>query len=298
MAISSEGQVAVYKGTDPEGADTWSLQGVYYAGSPVGRRAAVRYGGDVLMVTEFGVVYVSDLLKSTKVNPTDSNDAKYVQQLVSSAVTITGNKFGWQPFIFPAANMVILNIPATDVNSYQFVMNDITKAWSEFIGYEAYCWELHDNLPFYGSFGAVYRAWEGTTDDHEVINDVIVGGKDIRAEVQTTFSYFESLGIQKHFKMMRPTIMSRGAFSVALSANMDFVFDSPVAPSAFNFAHPGIWDEDLWDNATWEGGLTTYKTWQAVTGIGTAAAIRMLIRSRQETFWAAVDWLYEEGGVM
>jgi hypothetical protein len=106
------------------------------------------------------------------------------------------------------------------------------------------------------------------------------------------------LGQQKHFKMIRPTILSRGAFSVSMAVNVDFVFDSPVAPSAFSFVTPGIWDEGYWDDAVWEGGLTTYKTWQACTGIGTAAAIRMLIRSRQETYWAAVDWLYEDGGIM
>jgi hypothetical protein len=300
VAISSEGQISVFKGTDVEGADTWTLAGVYYAGSPVGRRTACRYGGDVLIMTQNGIVFLSQLLKSTKVNPSQDSDAKYVQQIVSAAVTSTGDLFGWQPFVFPAANMLIINIPATELNSYQLVMNDITKAWSEFLGYEAYCWELHDELPIYGSFGAVYRGWEGTTDDSYIDPDttLVVQGNDIRAEVQSTFNYFGSLGTQKHFKMVRPTLLSRGAFSINFSVNTDFVFDTPTAPGAFSFVKPGVWDEDYWDQAVWEGGLTTYKTWQAVTGIGTAASIRLLIRSRQETYWAAVDWLYEDGGVM
>jgi hypothetical protein len=299
MAISSEGEVSVYQGTDPDGADTWSLQGVYYAGAPVGRRAACRYGGDVLIITQHGTVYVSDLLKSTKVNPAEDNSGKYVQQLISSAVTINGGRFGWQPFVFPGANMLMVNIPSTDYSSYQMVMNDITKAWSEFLGYEAYCWELHDQLPFYGSFGAVYRAWEGTTDNSYIDGTgKVVQGKDIRAEAQTTFSYFEALGQNKHYKMVRPSILSRGSFSMNFSVNVDFVFDTPLAPSAFSFVRPGIWDEDVWDEAVWSGGLTTYKSWQAVVGIGTAASIRLLIRSASETYWAATDWLYEIGGVM
>jgi len=251
-------------------------------------------------MTQNGIVFLSQLLKSTKVNPSQDSDAKYVQQIVSAAVTSTGDLFGWQPFVFPAANMLIINIPATELNSYQLVMNDITKAWSEFLGYEAYCWELHDELPIYGSFGAVYRGWEGTTDDSYIDPDttLVVQGNDIRAEVQSTFNYFGSLGTQKHFKMVRPTLLSRGAFSINFSVNTDFVFDTPTAPGAFSFVKPGVWDEDYWDQAVWEGGLTTYKTWQAVTGIGTAASIRLLIRSRQETYWAAVDWLYEDGGVM
>ena len=299
-AISSMGEVSIYLGTDPEGADTWSLQGVYYCGAPVGQRAAVRYGGDIMVLTQFGITFISDLLKSTKVNPSENNNAKYIQSLVSASINLTGDLFGWQPFLFPGANMVMINAPATERTSFQFVMNDITKAWSEFIGYEAYCWELHHELAFFGSFGAVYRAWESTTDGGSIDPNtgIIVDGAAINAEAQTSFTYFDSMGVQKHYKMVRPTILSRGAFSLNFAVNTDFVFDSPLAPTAFAFQNPGRWDVDYWDAAIWEGGLGTYKTWQAVTGIGTAASIRLLVRSRQETYWASTDWLYENGGIM
>jgi hypothetical protein len=365
VAISTEGQVSVYAGTDVEGADTWTLQGVYFAGAPVGRRAAVRYGGDIMLITQYGIVFLSDLLKSTKVNPTQENDAKYVQQLVAAAISLTGERFGWQSFVYPGNNMFFVNVPATDTTQFQFVMNDITKAWSEFIGYNANCWELHQQLGFYGSFGAVYRAWEGTTDGSilgeylglfnassgnlpspgpfkdgdnyqiEVPGTLLLydkasgtqssvavikgakityfnslstadgwylgndlAGAPINAEAQTTFSYFESLGQQKHYKMVRPTILSLGSFEINFSVNTDFVFDSPVAPGAFSASQPGRWDRDLWDRATWAGGLRTFKSWQAVRGIGTAASIRLLARSAQETYWATTDWLFEKGGVM
>lgn len=299
IAISTEGQVSVFRGLDVDAADNWELTGVYYAGAPVGRRSAIRHGGDVLIVTELGIVFMSDLLKSTKVNPAEENITKYTQQILSNASSATGDLFGWQPFIFPASNMLLVNIPATESTSYQLAMNDITKAWSEFIGYNAYCWALHNQLPFFGSLGGVYRAWEGTTDD-EILSDlgVVTPGSDIRAEAQTSFDYFESLGNQKHFKMVRPTILSRGAFQVSLAVNTDFVFDTPTAPGAFSPIEPGRWDEDLWDNAIWEGGLLTFKGWQSVTGIGTAAALRLLLRATSETYWASTDWLIERGGVM
>jgi hypothetical protein len=300
VAISSEGQVAVYKGTDVEGADTWGLAGVYFAGSPVGRRCAVRNGGDVLILSQFGNVYMSDLLKSTKVNPSQDNSARYVQQLISGAIGLTGDKFGWQPFVYPGSNMLVINAPATDTTAYQLVMNDITKAWSEFIGYNANCWELHQQMPFYGSLGAVYRAWEGTTDGAYTDEFAVEHpGADIRAEAQTTFSYFDTFGQQKHFKMVRPTIVSRGAFSISFAVNADFTFDSPLAPASFLLPKLGRWDESEWNSAVWEGGLNTFKSWQGVAApLGTAASIRLLITSGQETYWPSTDWLYEVGGVM
>lgn len=298
--ISSEGEVSIYKGIDPDDADTWALQGVYFAGAPViGHRVATRYGGDILMITQFGIVYLSDLLKSTKVNPSQDNNGKYVQQLVSNAVTLHGNQFGWQPFVFPGANMIIVNVPATDTTSYQYVQNDITKAWSEFLGYAANCWELHDQRPFYGSFGAVYRAWERTTDDCTIKNDgTYVPGQEIRWESLTTFSFFNEGPNQKQFHMVRPNIVSEGQFSINFSTNVNFQFNAPTSPAAFQTTTPGKWDDGLWDSAYWAGGLRTFMQWLGAEGIGINAAIRMLGRSSSETYWASVDWLYENGGVL
>jgi len=100
------------------------------------------------------------------------------------------------------------------------------------------------------------------------------------------------------FKMVRPTILARGEFNLSLSANMDFKFDSPVAPNYFPTLEEGIWDEALWNNAIWAGGLDTFKSWIGVTGIGTAASLRLLLRTDSETYWASTDWLFEVGGVM
>lgn len=299
LAISSEGQISFYRGLDVEDASSWALQGVYYAGAPVGRRSAVRVGGDVALLCELGIVKVSNLLKSTKVNPVQDNEAAYIQQILSAIVSEFRDEFGWQLFVFPAANMFMINAPASQATSFQFVLNDVNKAWSEFIGYNANCWELHKQLPFFGGFQAVYRAWEGTTDDATVMGDgTVIQGDAVRFEAQTAFDYFNTLGQQKHFKMIRPTILSSGAFTINMSVNTDFVFNSPTSPSAFNALTPGVWDEDTWDSAIWEGGLLTFKNWQSANGIGTAAAIRLLGASVDETYWVATDWLYEIGGVL
>lgn len=298
--ISSEGEVSVYQGIDPDSATDWRLQGVYFAGAPVsGRRVATRFGGDIMMVTQFGIVYLSDLLKSTKVNPAEDNSGRYIQQLVSNAVTIYGNNFGWQPFVFPGANMVMVNIPNTTTTAFQYVQNDITKAWSEFLGYNANCWELFDQLPVFGSFGAVYRAWEQWTDNAIVPNtgDVILG-QPIRSEAQSSFSFFNEGPLQKQFHMVRPVIVSQGQFQLSFSTNVDYSFDSPLSPASFASYLPGKWDEGLWDSAVWAGGLRTFMQWLGAEGIGTNASIRMLLTSSSETYWASVDWLYEPGGVM
>ena len=298
--ISSEGEVSIYNGIDVESATDWRLQGVYFAGAPVaGHRVATRYGGDIILISQFGIVYMSDLLKSTKVNPTEDNSGRYVQQLVSGAVTTYGDKFGWQPFIFPGANMVIINIPNTDTTAFQYVQNDITKAWSEFLGYNANCWELHDQKPFYGGFGAVYRAWEQFTDDCAIdSNGKYVPGSEIRSEAQTSFSFFNEGPVQKQFHLVRPAIISAGQFRLNYAVNVDYSLASALSPAAFEQSVPGIWDESAWDVAHWAGGLRTFNDWLGSEGIGINASLRIMLLSSSETYWASTDWLYEPGGVL
>ena len=298
-AISSQGEVAIYQGLDPSNADSWTLQGVYFAGAPVGRRAATRYGGDIIILTQFGVVQLSNLLKSTKVNPTEGDQSKYIQQLVSNAASLHFGQFGWQPFVFPAANMVMVNVPTTDTQRFQFAMNDITKAWSEFLGYEANCWELHNELPFYGSLGAVYRAWEQNTDDAVIAADgKVTLGSEIRWEAQTTFSFFDEGPYQKQFHLVRPVIVSQGQFRLSYAVNVNYSFGGASYPAAFTAYQPGVWDEGLWDDAVWAGGLRTFMGWLGAEGIGVNASLRLLGTSASETYWASTDWVYEKGGIL
>jgi len=44
--------------------------------------------------------------------------------------------------------------------------------------------------------------------------------------------------------------------------------------------------------------LLAYNEWETVRGIGFVVALRMLIESTSETYWANTDWVYESGGVM
>ena len=55
--ITSEGEIVVYAGVDPASAATWQpLVGVYAMGTPLGRRCAVKYAGDVLVITKGRII--------------------------------------------------------------------------------------------------------------------------------------------------------------------------------------------------------------------------------------------------
>ena len=54
--ITSEGEVAMYDGTDPS---AWSLKGVYSISRPLGPRCTMKAGGDLMVATEDGIVPMS-----------------------------------------------------------------------------------------------------------------------------------------------------------------------------------------------------------------------------------------------
>jgi hypothetical protein len=53
--VTDQGEVMVYRGTDPSSASTWALIGIWIVGAPIGNRCLMKYGGDLLVLTLDGL---------------------------------------------------------------------------------------------------------------------------------------------------------------------------------------------------------------------------------------------------
>jgi hypothetical protein len=171
VAMSSEGEIVVYGGTNPNDPDAWALVGVYYAGAPVaGYRSFTKLAGDMAMITQRGVVSLSALLASTKVNQGETIiRSSKIQFLVSDATTNYGALPGWQLTYAAPYNMLLLNVPVvTSGGNFQFAANELmpSEPWTQFSNMDASCWLVHDNLLYYGDYdGRVLQAWVGEEDN-------------------------------------------------------------------------------------------------------------------------------------
>ena len=171
VAVSSEGEVVVYAGTNPNDPDAWALVGVYYAGTPVaGYRGFTKIGGDMALITQRGVVSLTNLLASTKVNQEQTIiKSSKIQFLVSDATTTYGTEQGWQLIYIAAYNILLLNVPTVvDAGNFQFAANEVmpSEPWTQFSGMDAACWAVHDTKLYFGDYnGRVYEAWVGETDN-------------------------------------------------------------------------------------------------------------------------------------
>ena len=289
--VTNNGEVIVYNGTDPTDVATWALKGVWQLGQVFSRRCFFKWSGDLLLLTQDGLVPLASALQSSRLDPRVNLTDK-IYYAVSQAATLYYDNFGWQINYFASQNMLILNIPISN-GTQQFVMHTITKAWANFTGINAFCFESSGKAGMYfGGTNFVGTFFDGQSDN----------GSNITATAQQAYSYFDTPGQLKRYTLVRPILQSSGGIpGVLVGLSIDFDTQSQLGAVTFNpgSQSAGSWDSAVWDTSLWSGGLITTKNWQGVTGVGFAASINLNVASQGiELHWASTDYVMESGGVL
>jgi hypothetical protein len=288
--VTSMGEVIVYTGTDPTSPTTWALKGVWQLGQTYTRRCFLKWSGDLLLLTQDGLVPMASALQSSRLDPRVNLTDK-IFYAIAQAADLYQTNFGWQIAYYAKQNMLIINVPAND-GPQQFVMHTITKAWANFTDIGAKCFEIHNDDMYFGGNGFVGKFWD-TNADNET---------NIVASVQQAYSYFDSRGQQKRFTMVRPILQTdNGTPNIVCGINVDFDTTNVAGSVTFSPATlgVGVWDTSVWDDAIWSGGLVVNKVWQGVSGIGYSAGMFMNIASQDiNVRWASTDYVMERGGVI
>lgn len=286
--ISNQGEVALYKGSDPSSATTWALVGVFLVGSPVGFRCTAQFAGDVLLIGKDGLVPLSKALQTSRLNTSVELTDK-IQNTVSTSTTAYASNFGWQVIPFPGENMIVLNVPVGTGQQQQYVMNTISGSWCRFKGWAANCFELFGDDLYYGGNGVVYKAWQGQND----------AGVNINAEALQAFNYFGNRSMMKEWTLARPLISIDNNTGFVFGINTDFDMSPPVGVPTFTATSAGQWDVALWDVGIWGGDPSVQKQWQSVNGVGQCAAIHIVAATNVGRIeWSATDYAYKPGGIL
>ena len=288
--VTNNGEVIVYNGTDPSDPTNWALKGVWQLGQTFNRRCFLKWSGDLLLLTQDGLVPLASALQSSRLDPRVNLTDK-IFYAISQAASLYSTSFGWQIAYFASNNMLLINIP-TDTGTQQYVMHTISKAWAQFTGINATCFEIHNELLYFGGNGFVGQYWSGYSDN----------GSNINGSVQQAYSYFDAPGQLKRYTLVRPIIQTDNGFpSVLCGINVDFDYQNQLGQIAFNPASTdlGTWDNALWDGNTWGGNLSVNRIWQGVTGLGFSAGINMSVASQGiDVHWVSTDYVMERGGVL
>ncbi len=286
--ISSEGEVAVYAGTDPSSPSTWYLVGVFYLGRPVGRRCGIKYGGDLLILCEEGVFPLGKGLLSSSIDRRVAVTDK-IQNSISAGINSYRANFGWELCLYPEGYGLILNVPAGNGANFQYVQNTLTGAWTKFTGWNATCWRNSFRGLFFADATTIKKAWNGYVDDTNMIV----------ADALQAFQYFGSRAQNKFFTMVRPYIQTSGTPSILYGLNGDF--NPQPAKGAFSYtpASGMVWGNMTWGTMVWGGSVQQLASWHTVAGVYRAAALRLKIQNNgADVQWSATDFIYSRGGLL
>ena len=288
VAATSNGEIIVYKGTDPTAAATWAMVGLWQVGKPLSRRCFSKFGGDLLYLAEDGVWPLSSLLATDRTKPTLAFSNKIADAIKKATVAYRTN-FGWHILFWPRETMVLVNIPVSAGSQQrQYVMNSITKAWGYFTGVSANCLEVYQGNLYFGGNGFVSRFWNTFADD----------GIAITGNVKQAFSYFNSKA-RKQFVMARPILSTNGVPATSFGINTDFSDDDVLSTLTYSPITYGLWDTATWDNGIWGGGLVVNRNWVNVAGLGFCGAPRLRVQANGiETHWQSTDIVMKPGGIL
>jgi hypothetical protein len=297
VAVSSEGDVAIFKGTDPSNSSTWALVGVWSLAPPVGKKCLTKFGGDLVYLAQDGLELMSKYLQTARLDASTAI-TNPIQQTISDLLTQFSTLHGWSLTHFPVENVLVLNVPNGYASgSIQYVYNTVTLAWSQFKGWDAKCWAIQNDTAFFGTTGSVVQAFRGWVDGADINGE---NGNPYQALAQQAFNYFQKPGQKKQFKMVRLTTTSNSIPQVTMGINLDFEFGT--APNSIGnipvTVVPVVWGGYNWSETTWAKDTQTIQSWQAVRGIGYAAALTVIIDVVGKTTWASSDWVIELAGVI
>lgn len=267
--ISTEGEVAVYAGTDPTNAASFVLQGVYEIGAPIGRRCFFKIGGDVAIICIDGVVPLSKAMVIERASTIAVAISAKIQPLLNADARNFKGLFGWQIMSYPLGTMAILNVPQLEnETSIQYVMNTYSGAWCRFTGMNANCWALfQERLFFGGNDGVVMEADTGGSDN----------GQPISTDVKGAFNDLQDPRL-KEFVMARPFIITDGDVSPGLAINVDYRDTALVDAQPVTLDTGAEWDEAQWDVDLWPIEENLVADWVGVAAlVGNAVSIRMSV---------------------
>lgn len=290
--VTSNGEILLYSGTDPDSVDTWQRVGVFKAAPPIGRRCFIKLGADLCYLSAIGVLPLPQFLSQSSAGVNNLAVTDKISGAFRQAYLSTGTRFGWQVLEYPQENLLIVNVPITErATQHQYVMNLQTGAWCRFKDLNAGCWSLKgQELFFGGNDGKVYAyGGPGVYDDD--------GDPVTALGVQAFFNY--GTPQQKSFRMARPLFSGPQDYAPQVKMLVDYDANAlpTFSPPSFNSLGP-FWDEELWDTVEWGSGLAVTNLWQSVTGTGVVGALALASQVTTPLIWNQTDVMFEPGGIL
>ncbi len=269
--VTTEGEVAVFQGSNPSLAADWSKVGVYRIGKPLGKRAFMRAGGDIVIATSIGFVPISQAVQRDYAALAPAAVSFPIETAWNEAVELRSAP--WNVEVWAKSQMVLVAPPAVaDTDPVIFVANSRTGAWAPFTNWDATCLAVWKDRLFFGSqAGKVVEANVSGLDQGNTYTGVYV-------------PLFDTLGTSASLKipsMARFTVRAQIAVDLQVTCQFDYVASLPPPPDAPLVPVGNQWGNAIWGASVWSGRTDAVisRNWYSVAGTGYALAPSLQISS-------------------
>lgn len=270
--VSTEGEVAVYQGSDPSTAETWTKVGVYRIGRPRGPKAFIRAGGDIVIATDIGFVPLSQAIQRD-VAALSPGAVSYPIEDAWNQIVAERTDASWQCEVWPTKQMAAITFPiASGQDKVMFVANARTGAWAKYTGWGATCISVFGERFFFG------------TDDGHIVEGEVTGSDQTFPYTATCIPLFDPLKSPASLKIgleARAVLRAPAALEAKLSLQKDYTINLPAVPDASSVPSSNVWGSAVWGQSLW-GSQTqkrTFQNWRSVAGSGYSLSVATQITS-------------------
>lgn len=269
--VTTEGEVAVFQGSNPSNAADWSKVGVYRIGKPLGKRAFMRAGGDIVIATSIGFVPISQAIQRDYAALAPAAVSFPIETAWNEAVEFRAGS--WNVEVWAKSQMVLVAPPTvSDVSPVIFAANARTGAWAPFTNWDATCLAVWKDRMFFGS------------QDGKVVEANVSGLDQGNTYTGTYVPLFDTLGTSASLKipsMARFTVRAQISVDPLVTCQFDYVPNLPSAPDAPLVPIGNQWGNAIWGESVWAGRADAVisRNWHSVAGSGYALAPSLQITS-------------------
>ena len=292
---TTEGEVAAYQGLSPDDAATWSKVGVYRIGRPMGKKAFIRAGGDLVVATSIGFIPLGKAIQRDYAALGMIAVSQPIADEWRRAVGERGME-NWQCELWGEGSMTIISPPTpADQAPVVFVANSDNGAWAQFTGWQPTSMEVFQGRIFFGSIaGKVQEAWVGGSDEAMPYTGVLM----------PLFNDLGGPGQRKFAAFGRVVKRSANSANESVVARFDWDMSLPAAPDAATISASSVWDAGIWDESIWnaERGTIVTEEWKSVGGSGYSASLVVQITSGSavplDVEVVRIDFTYSMGDII
>ena len=252
------------------------MVGIWFIGKvPDGRRVGVEDGGDLLLLSIFGVTSLAALMAGLNPAKIERSVAAKISRFIRDSIKDKIDLPYWEIKPLREESLLVVNSPKlVNENSIQYALNlnrlgeESGGGWGLLRDLPATTWESYNAETFFGTPTGTVCQFTGALDNVDINGD---GGDPVNFSGLLRFTNYNDPR-EKQVQYAEANFLTTNVLEVGTRAVYDFDVSEGVTPASGIDDGSAKWDISNWDQAVWSG-ISTSRRIEGNLGYGRSVAI-------------------------